>query len=118
VDPIAGEYERLRGVRKVNDASADLSPASIVLKDTFQIDGSNIILWLTADVPTYGSLIEVGYSWAKGKAIVAIDAAGRGRQSAFVQHVCTYIADDLEQALTFIATHMVKPTPPPIPEVA
>lgn len=112
-DPLAGEYEKLRGTRKVSDTTAELGPSSIALKDRWSIDNVDIVLWLTADIASYGSCIEVGYAWAKGKTIVSIDAAGRGRQSAFVQHISTFICDDLATAIDFVVRHMSIQEPPP-----
>jgi len=106
VDPIAGEYEAHKGRRAVADSDAGLSLTCITLKDKWQIDHVDLVLWLTADVPTYGSCIEVGYAWAKGIGIIAVDAAKKGRRSAFVEHCSTFIADDLEQALQFVADYL------------
>jgi nucleoside 2-deoxyribosyltransferase len=111
VDPLAGEYDAHKGLRKVTDADAGLSSTCIALKDRWQIDHVDALLWLTADVPTYGSCIEVGYAWAKGIAIIAVDATKRGRRSAFVEHCSTFIADDLEQALQFVADYLVPDAP-------
>lgn len=102
VDPIAGEYAAQVGKRKVSDGDSGLSATTVALKDRWLIDRCDILLWLTADRATYGSCIEVGYAWAKGITIVAVDPAQTGRRSAFVEHCCTFIADDLEQALQFI----------------
>ncbi len=111
-DPLSGEYAKLKGTRKVSDTTAELGPSSIALKDRWAIDSVDIVLWLTADVSTYGSCIVVGYAWATGKTIIAIDAAGRGRQSAFVSHVCTFIGDDLDSVIDFVQRHMTIQPPP------
>ena len=109
VDPIAGEYEALKRRRKIDDAASGLSAVSIARKDQYQIDHVDMVLWLTASVASYGSCIEVGYAWAKGVPIIAIDLEKRGRKSAFVEHCCTYIADDLDDALDFMADYMAMP---------
>lgn len=108
-DPIAGEYEVLKRRRKIDDADSGLSFACITLKDKWQIDHVDVVLWLTADVASYGSCIEIGYAWARGKAIIAIDAAKVGRKNAFVAHTSMYIADDLDGALDFISDYLAEP---------
>jgi len=109
VDPINGEYEALKRRRKIDDADSGLSPTSIALKDRFQIDHVDVVLWLTADVASYGSCMEAGYAWARGTAIIAVDAARTGRRNAFVQHCCMYIADNLDEALDFIGDYLAEP---------
>jgi nucleoside 2-deoxyribosyltransferase len=106
VDPIAGEYDALKRRRNIQDDQSALTAANICLKDRYLIDGSDILLWLTADVASYGSCIEVGYAWAKGIPIIAVDTTKRGRKSAFVAHICTCIASTLEDALDFVAQYM------------
>lgn len=107
VDPLAGEYEALKRRRNIQDDQSNLTPANIVLKDQYAIDCCDILLWFTADVSTYGSCIEVGYAWAKGIPIIAVDLTKRGRKSAFVAHICTAITEVLDDALEFIEVYMM-----------
>lgn len=106
VDPLAGEYRALKYQRKIEDSDAGLTPASLVNKDRFAIDNVTCLLWLTADVPSYGSCIEVGYAWAKGLPIISVDPSKRGRRSAFVAHCSTFIATSLEEAINFIVDYL------------
>lgn len=115
-DPLAGEYRAYKGRRNIQDDQSGLTYANITLKDKYSIDQADIIVWLTADIPSYGSCIEIGYGWAKGIPIIAIDPTKRGRKSAFVAHICTWIGDDLDAALEFIATYMTVPEEEPTVE--
>lgn len=109
IDPIAGEYEALKGRRVIQDDQSPLTPANIVCKDRYLIDGCDLLLWLTAGISSYGSCIEIGYAWANDIPIIAVDAGGRGRCSAFVAHISTYIADELEGALEWVARYLMVP---------
>lgn len=106
IDPLAAEYDNLKGRRSIQDDQSGLSAAEIVRKDRFLIDNSALLLWLTADVASYGSLIEVGYAWAKNIPIISVDASGLGRRSAFVSHISTHVADTLESALEWIERYL------------
>lgn len=109
VDPIAGEYDTLKRRRNIQDDQSELSPANIALKDRYAIEQADMLLWLTADVASYGSCIEVGLAWALGKPVICVDSDKRGRRSAFVAHISTFIGDTLEEALAFIDNYMVVP---------
>lgn len=111
IDPLFGEYASLKGKRSIQDDQVGLTPANIVLKDKYSIDQADILLWLTANIASFGSCIEVGYAWAKGVSIIAIDPTGRGRESAFVLHISTFIGDTLEECLEFVARYMTIPEP-------
>lgn len=109
VDPLAGEHTTLKGRRNIQDDHAELTPANIARKDRYAIEHSDMLLWLTADTPSYGSCIEVGFAWGLSKPVIAVDAAGHGRRSAFVSHIATCIVNTLEEALDFIQVYMVVP---------
>lgn len=109
VDPLAGEYDSLKRRRNIKDDQSELSLGTICLKDKYGIESSDMLLWLTADVASYGSCIEVGLAWARGIPIISVDAEKRGRTNAFVNPLSTYIADTLEEALEFINTYMMVP---------
>ena len=117
VDPLFGEYDTLKRRRNIQDDQGELTPANITLKDRFAIERCDILLWLTAGVASFGSCIEVGLAWGIGTSIISIDPSKRGRKSAFVSHLSTYLADDLDDALRFIAQYMTVPeTEQPTPE--
>lgn len=107
VDPLAGEYEDLKGRQNIQDDQSGLSFANICLKDKYAIEHSDMVLWLTADVASYGSCIEVGLAWALGKPIICVDAGGKGRRNAFVAHISTFVGETLEEAVDFIDRYMV-----------
>ncbi len=107
VDPLAGEYEELKRRRNIQDDQSGLSFANICLKDKYAIESSDMMLWLTADVASYGSCIEVGLAWALGKPIICVDAGGKGRRNAFVAHISTFIGETLEEAVEFIDRYML-----------
>ncbi len=107
VDPLAGEYEELKRRRNIQDDQSGLTFANIALKDRYAIENSDMMLWLTADVASYGSCIEVGLAWALGKPIICVDAGGSGRRNAFVAHISTFIGDTLEEAVEFIDRYML-----------
>ncbi len=107
VDPLAGEYEDLKGRRNIQDDQSGLSFANITLKDKFAIEQSDMMLWLTADVASYGSCIEVGLAWALGKPIICVDATGNGKRNAFVAHISTFIGKTLEEAVEFVDRYMM-----------
>ncbi len=109
IDPLAGEYDELKRRRNIQDDQSGLSFATIALKDKYAIENSDMLIWLTADVASYGSCIEVGLAWARGIPIISIDREKRGRKNAFVGHISTYIADSLDEALEFIERYMVMP---------
>lgn len=107
VDPLAGEYEDLKGRRNIQDDQSGLSFANICLKDKYAIESSDMMLWLTADVASYGSCIEVGLAWALSKPIICVDAGGKGRRNAFVAHISTFVGESLEEAVEFIERYMM-----------
>jgi len=109
IDPLAGEYDSLKRRRNIQDDQSELTLNTICLKDKHGIEISDMLLWLTADVASYGSCIEVGLAWALGIPIISIDAGKQGRKNAFVASISTYIADSLEGALEFIDTYMMVP---------
>jgi nucleoside 2-deoxyribosyltransferase len=109
VDPLAGEYDTLKRRRNIQDDQSELTPANITLKDKYAIEQCDMILWITADIASYGSCIEVGFAWALGKPVVCVDPTKRGRRSAFVAHISTFIGDTLEDALDFIEVYMTVP---------
>lgn len=106
VDPLAGEYDALKRKRHIQDDQSGLTFTSITLKDEYAIRQSGMMLWLTGDVASYGSCIEVGLAWALRIPIIVVDAKGIGRKNAFVSHISTYIGDTLDEALAFIDTFM------------
>ncbi len=107
IDPLDGEYDSLKRRRNIQDDQSELSLQTLCLKDKYGVEISDMLLWLTADVASYGSCIEVGLAWAKGIPIISIDPARQGRKNAFVSTISTYIADSLEDALKFIDTYMM-----------
>ncbi len=107
VDPLAGEYEELKRRRNIQDDQSGLSFANICLKDKYAIESSDMLLWLTADVASYGSCIEVGLAWAEGIPIICVDATGVGRKNAFVSHISTFIGKTLDEAVEFIDRYMM-----------
>ena len=107
VDPLSGEYEELKRRRNIQDDQSGLSFANICLKDKYAIESSDMLLWLTADVASYGSCIEVGLAWALGKPIICVDATGKGERNAFVSHISTFIGKTLEECVEFIDRYMM-----------
>ncbi len=107
VDPLAGEYDELKRRRNIQDDQSGLTFANICLKDKYAIESSDMLLWLTADVASYGSCIEVGLAWALGKPIICVDAEGLGQRNAFVSHISTFIGGTLEEAVEFIDRYMM-----------
>ena len=111
IDPVAGEYGALKGRRTWRDDQTGLTFANITLKDRYAIENSDMLLWLTADVASYGSCIEVGLAWALGKPIICVDAGGAGRNNPFVAHISTFIGKTLEEAVEFIDHYMLVSEP-------
>ena len=111
VDPLAGEYDTLKRWRNIQDDQSELTFANICLKDRYAIENSDMLLWLTADVASYGSCIEVGLAWALGKPIICVDAKGFGNRNAFVSHISTFIGRTLEEAVEFIDRYMMVDAP-------
>lgn len=107
IDPIGGEYEALKGRRNIRDDHTTLTKTSIARKDRYGIEHSDMLIWLTSETASFGSCIEVGFTWGRNQPVFALHPDAPNHPSAFVEHICVYIGVALEDVLDFIQDYMI-----------
>ncbi len=102
LDPMRGTKTILEG-KIINDDASQRPDSAIILRDLDDIKRCDVLLVLTADDPSYGTLMEWGWAGiALRKPIVAIDIKKKARKSPWPRFHTMFFADTVEEGCKWI----------------
>lgn len=87
------------------DADDEVSVGEIVTSDKAMIDDADAVLVRWMKVPSCGTPMEVLYAYERDIPVVVCDLS-EGRISPWMEHHATHLTDSLEEALSWVRTHV------------
>jgi nucleoside 2-deoxyribosyltransferase len=105
LDPLRGK-EILSTLSSIDEGEAcrllNVTPYAIVSRDRDDIRRADVVLILSADTPSYGTLFEWEFAYNCGKPIVVVASRDDVKNHPWCQLMTTYFAKDVDDAVDFI----------------